>query len=254
LQGGNKRLWHQKPKLGILPRLADQSTNPRSLKSRIILRLVRGIPVAIAILILCAFSPRYWQAWAYLTLTIFLQIGIIVYFYRRDPEVLERRLLLGEKRRGQKFVIILLRWVWYLGVVVSLLDHQLGWSRDLFCPAPWWLTIVALLLITATQFLLAQVLIANRYAASIIQIESGQTLATTGPYRFVRHPMYFVGIVSTLATPPALGSFIGIPVTALFIPILVWRLLDEEKLLRQELPGYEVYCAQVRYRLFPGIW
>lgn len=94
----------------------------------------------------------------------------------------------------------------------------------------------------------------NRFAASVIQIKTGQTIAAAGPYRWVRHPMYFGGVVSWLASPLALGSFVTMPCFLLAIPVLMGRLLDEEKMLRRELPGYGEYCPRTRHRLFPFLW
>src|SRR6202008_5091982 len=74
------------------------------------------------------------------------------------------------------------------------------------------------------------------------------------PYKGVRHPMYFGALFMTLFTPPALGSYVALPFLALALPVLVLRLLNEEKVLRQELPGYFEYCEGTRHRLIPYIW
>jgi protein-S-isoprenylcysteine O-methyltransferase Ste14 len=92
---------------------------------------------------------------------------------------------------------------------------------------PWWLTVLALVCYAGCYFLLIPVMNANRFASSIIQIEAGQTVADSGPYRLVRHPMYAVGIVLWFWMPLALGSFIALPGVALITPILIWRLLNE---------------------------
>jgi hypothetical protein len=81
------------------------------------------------------------------------------------------------------------------------------------------------------------VLKANRFAAAIIQVESGQTVTDTGPYRLVRHPLYSSSIVLWLAAPLALGSFVALPVFVLIIPVLFFRLLNEEKILRGTCPA-----------------
>jgi protein-S-isoprenylcysteine O-methyltransferase Ste14 len=94
----------------------------------------------------------------------------------------------------------------------------------------------------------------NSFASRTVQVEAGQTVISSGPYRFVRHPMYFGALVYYLPTPLALGSFIALPVFALLIPLLVFRLLNEEKVLRQELPGYAEYCLRTRFRLLPFVW
>jgi protein-S-isoprenylcysteine O-methyltransferase Ste14 len=77
---------------------------------------------------------------------------------------------------------------------------------------------------------------------------------STGPYRIVRHPMYLGICVMMLFTPLALGSYVATPAFALLIPLILLRLLNEEKVLRQELPGYAEYCLRTRFRLVPFIW
>src|SRR5262249_26245208 len=80
---------------------------------------------------------------------------------------------------------------------------------------------------------------------------SHQRVISTGPYAIVRHPMYAGGLAYVLGTPLALGSYVGFLAFGLMLPFLIWRLLDEERLLGRELPGYAEYQARVRYRLLP---
>jgi protein-S-isoprenylcysteine O-methyltransferase Ste14 len=94
----------------------------------------------------------------------------------------------------------------------------------------------------------------NSYAASTIAVEPGQPVISTGVYGIVRHPMYAGALLLVIFTPPALGSYWALLVAVAFLPALAWRLLDEEKVLRRDLPGYADYCRKVRYRLIPGIW
>ena len=187
-----------------------------------------------------------------------VQLGTTIffcaYFYRRDPEFLARRLLRKEKAGPQKFIMFLLKNVVVIFYVVCGLDHRLGWSQTYLRPVPWWLTSLALLLYAGSYLLFIPVFNANRFAASIIQVEAGQTVADRGPYRHVRHPMYSVSILIWLWLPLTLGSFVALPVVALIIPILVLRLLNEEKILRRDLPGYSEYCQRTRYRLIPSVW
>jgi protein-S-isoprenylcysteine O-methyltransferase Ste14 len=93
----------------------------------------------------------------------------------------------------------------------------------------------------------------NSFASSVIQVEAGQRVISTGPYRLVRHPMYSAISLLSLATPLALGSYLALPLFVLLIPLLVFRLLNEEKLLRQNLPGYTDYCSRTRFRLVPFV-
>jgi protein-S-isoprenylcysteine O-methyltransferase Ste14 len=94
----------------------------------------------------------------------------------------------------------------------------------------------------------------NTYGASNIRVEEGQTVITTGPYAIVRHPMYGGVLIAALGTPLALGSGWGLLVLLFTIPVLVWRILDEEQLLEKDLPGYAEYMHQVRFRLVPFVW
>jgi hypothetical protein len=81
----------------------------------------------------------------------------------------------------------------------------------------------------------------------------GGAARTTGPYALVRHPMYTGALVMLLGIPISLGSWWGLLVIAAMIPALIWRLIDEEKFLARNLPGYVEYQKKVRYRLIPLI-
>jgi protein-S-isoprenylcysteine O-methyltransferase Ste14 len=94
----------------------------------------------------------------------------------------------------------------------------------------------------------------NTFSAATIQIASNQTVVSTGPYAIVRHPMYVGGLLYLGATPLALGSFWGLIPVAAILPLLIWRILDEEHYLARELPGYVDYERRVRYRLVPFVW
>jgi len=98
------------------------------------------------------------------------------------------------------------------------------------------------------------VVVQNSYAGASVRVEEGQTVASTGLYGLVRHPMYAANLVLMMGIPLALGSYWGL---LLIIPaqvVLVLRILDEEKLLTQELGGYREYKQRVRYRLVPYVW
>jgi len=94
----------------------------------------------------------------------------------------------------------------------------------------------------------------NTYTSATIEVTAGQRVIDTGPYAVVRHPMYASALLYLVGTPLALGSYRGFLGLAFMLPFLVWRLLDEERLLTRELPGYAAYKARVRYRLIPGLW
>jgi protein-S-isoprenylcysteine O-methyltransferase Ste14 len=94
----------------------------------------------------------------------------------------------------------------------------------------------------------------NSYAAATVRVEAEQPVISTGLYGVVRHPMYSGALLLMVCMPLALGSSGSLLLLLPALPILAWRLLDEERVLTRDLPGYADYCRQVRYRLIPGVW
>jgi protein-S-isoprenylcysteine O-methyltransferase Ste14 len=95
---------------------------------------------------------------------------------------------------------------------------------------------------------------ANTYAAATVQVASGQTVISTGPYAVVRHPMYGAALLMLLGIPIALASWWGALVLVALLPALAWRLIDEERVLLRDLAGYADYRQKVRWRLIPYLW
>lgn len=226
----------------------------RSLVSRLVRRGFLGVLLPAAMLFIPAGTLNFWQGWVFLAINLVFPVLLLIYFYKRDPQLIERRLLKKEKIREQKLVQKLGGLLFFPVFVLPGLDYRFGWTRTQTGPVPLWLTLLALALILGCQLLIFWVVNVNRYAARIIQVETGQTVAATGPYRLVRHPMYSASTLSWLATPLALGSFVVWPAFTLMIPLIIFRLLNEEKILRHELPGYSVYCRRTRHRLIPFVW
>jgi protein-S-isoprenylcysteine O-methyltransferase Ste14 len=222
------------------------------------LRLVLGFPTAFAVALAIVFVPAgsfgFWQGWAYLAALLIPITFTFIYFYRHDPEFLERRLRTDEKEKEQR---LLLRWGKPLYLAVFLLpgfDYRFGWSHSLVGAAPLWLTVVSLAVVVGVMAMVHWVFLVNRFASRTVEVDKGQRVVSSGPYRLVRHPLYFAASVLWIFTPTALGSFVAWPVFVLLIPFYVLRLLNEEEVLRRELPGYSEYCLLTRYRLIPFVW
>jgi protein-S-isoprenylcysteine O-methyltransferase Ste14 len=231
--------------------LENQPT--KNLLSRLI-RLVLITQGALAALLFIPGTLRYWQGWTFFAVNLVVTLIFCVYFYRHDRELLARRLLRKEKIATQRFAMFLLKIVSVSAYVVCGLDNRFGWTRKYLIPLPEWLPALALLGYAGCYLMFIPVFNANRFAATVIQVDSGQTVMDQGPYRVVRHPMYLVSLGVWFWIPLALGSLVAMPAILLVAPILVLRLLNEEKFLCRELPGYNDYCQRTRSRLIPFVW
>ncbi|MGH7836993.1 MAG: methyltransferase family protein [Candidatus Binataceae bacterium] len=176
-------------------------------------------------------------------------ILIGLYLKHCDPALLERRMRAGpqaESRPRQKIIIAIILLMFLTLAIVPGLDHRFGWSR-----VPAAIVVVANLLILAAFGFFILVLRENSFAASTINVEPGQRVISTGPYARVRHPMYAGGALLLFAMPVALGSWWGLLAAAIALPVLIARIIDEERALSADLSGYDDYCHSVRYRLIP---
>ena len=228
--------------------------NKMSLRSRLALRFSFGVTIGIAVLFIPAGSWRFWEGWVFISELVAASLFMSIYFYQHDRGLLERRLQTKEKESTQKVFRKLWAPLWSCGLILTGFDYRFGWSGAFFGRVPpLWLIVMAQALVMAAYWLVFQVMKANSFASSVIQVDAGQTVISTGPYRLVRHPMYSAISLMLLATPLALGSYVAVPLFVMLIPLLVFRLLNEEKLLRQNLPGYAEYCSQTRFRLVPFV-
>jgi protein-S-isoprenylcysteine O-methyltransferase Ste14 len=236
--------------------LPISETNPdkKSVKAKLARQAFGSLLLVPMALFIPAGTFKFWQGWAFIVVGLVFPLCVMSYFYRRDPDVLARRLMRPEIIGAQRFLMRLAVALYFLVLILAGRDFQFGWTRQWIAPVPWWLTAAALAVIVLSEVWFVAVLKTNRFAASIIHVESGQTIAASGPYRIVRHPMYLGMIVRWLVTAPALGSLVALPVCCLIVPIFVLRLLNEEKLLGRELPGYSEYCRQTPCRLVPFVW
>jgi protein-S-isoprenylcysteine O-methyltransferase Ste14 len=203
-------------------------------------------------LFLPAGTFHYRQAWVFIAVFVLSTMVPSIYLAVNDPAALQRRMRAGptaETRPAQRLIIAGTIASVIATLVISALDHRYGWSH-VGLPV----TVLGVLLVAIGLIGAQLVVIQNSYAAATITVESGQQIVTTGLYGLVRHPMYSGTLVMMVGTPPALGSYWGLLAVVLAVPALAARILDEEKLLRAELPGYPDYAAAVRYRLLPGVW
>ena len=211
-----------------------------------------GLVVVLGLLLFVpAGSLHYWQAWVYLTLFALSAGAITRYLMKWDPALLARRMRGGpfaEKKRSQQLIMLVVSLAYVAMFLVSALDHRFRWSQ-----VPLVAKMAGDILVVAGFYIEFLVFRENTFASATIEVDKGQAVISTGPYALVRHPMYGGGLLMLLGTPLALGSWWGVLAFLSMVPALIWRLLNEERLLVEELPGYPEYCAKVRWRLIPGI-
>jgi protein-S-isoprenylcysteine O-methyltransferase Ste14 len=194
----------------------------------------------------------YWQGWAFIAVFAASTTIPSIYLAATNPAALRRRMQVGpaaETRPLQKIIITIAFLTMGAMIVVSALDFRFGWSS-----VPAAVSVVGDALVAVGLLIAMITTIQNGYAAANIKVESAQTVVSTGVYSVVRHPMYFGNVVLMIGIPLALGSYWGLLATVLAVPILALRIDDEEKMLRQELDGYDEYTKKVHYRLVPGVW
>ncbi len=222
------------------------------LTRRAFIALVLLLMVFAVLLFVPAGTLDYWQAWMFLAVYFAASFAITLYLVKKDPKLLARRMSGGpfaEKQAAQK-IIMSLTSLGFIGLlIVPALDHRFAWSH-----VPPHAALTGDLLVALGFLAVFFVFRANSFSSATIELASDQKVISTGPYAWVRHPMYAGGLILLVGMPVALGSWWGLLVVAAIVPALIWRLIDEERFLSRDLPGYVEYQHKVRYRLIPLIW
>ena len=197
-------------------------------------------------------TTHYWQAWVYLSIFFGASVVTTVHLMKNDPALLQRRMKGGptaETERTQRIIMWFVSAGFIALLVVPALDHRFGWST-----VPVYGVVAGEILVAVGFLLIFGVYRVNTFGSATIEVATNQHVISTGPYAIVRHPMYASASLYLLGTPLALGSFWGLLALPPMLPFLIWRLLDEERLLARNLPGYTEYQKRVPYRLVPWIW
>jgi protein-S-isoprenylcysteine O-methyltransferase Ste14 len=204
------------------------------------------------LLFLPAGTLHYWQAWVFLAVFTILSLYSAVVLFRKNPAVVERRMRAGPKaetRPVQKVVTSAISILFIAVLVFSALDHRFGWS-----PVPPAISLIGDALVVIGLGIAIFTVQQNSYAAANVAVEETQTVASTGLYGIVRHPMYMGALIMFAGIPLALDSCWGLAVVVPVVIVVTVRILDEEKLLNQQLAGYREYAGKVHHRLVPYVW
>jgi protein-S-isoprenylcysteine O-methyltransferase Ste14 len=224
--------------------------------NKLILPTIRTFLIGAIVLGLLLFLPawtlNYWQAWVFILVFLSSVNTIGVYLSLKDPVLLERRKYVGpaaEQNKTQRIIMSLAIFAIITLLVFCALDHRLAWS-----PVSIYVSLIGDALVALGLLINFFVFRENSFGGSTVQIFGDQKVISTGPYALMRHPMYLGVLVMLTGVPLALGSWAGLTILALALPALIFRILDEEQLLKKDLPGYLEYTHKVRYRLVPYLW
>jgi len=223
-----------------------------------ITQITTQIIIVFVIFALALFIPagtlRWSAGWVFIVMFFTFAIFIFSWLYHHNPGLLQERLRLATSdQQGWDKVLFPLLNIYLLAwlVFMSLDAVRFHWS-----PLPIWLQGVGGIILLCSFYLLFLTFRENSYLSPVVRIqeERGQNVISTGPYHYLRHPMYSDILIFVIGTSVLLGSGYGVFVGLISIAMLARRAILEERTLVKELPGYADYQAKVKYRFIPGIW
>lgn len=222
--------------------------------TKIIARLVIGIIVVSTMLFGSAGTINWPEAWLYIILQFSFSTALAAWLKKNNPDLLKERLtFLKKSAKSWDKVIMLTGTIIFIPYLLlpGIDAVKYRWSQ---IATP--IKAAGFAAIIASFILIFYVMRENTYLSRVVEIQKdrGHKVITTGPYRYVRHPMYVGVIILFISIPLALGSLFALVPGAALTIIIIIRTHLEDKTLQAELQGYKAYTEKVRYRLIPGIW
>ncbi|RWE73185.1 isoprenylcysteine carboxylmethyltransferase family protein [Mesorhizobium sp.] len=222
--------------------------------SRLVVQTFVWFGVMGALMFVSAGTLYWWGAWVYIVVMVGLSLTMGVALARRDPGLMNERLrppIQKTQTAADKIVLSILLVGIFAWLALMGLDFRFGWSA-----ASVWVQAIGMPVLLVGIWICYLTMLENSFAAPVVKIqdERGQKVITTGPYGYVRHPMYAGAILYFAGTALVLGSWRGLASVLVFIVLLAIRTFIEEKTLRTGLRGYDEYAARVRYKLIPMVW
>ena len=220
---------------------------------KIILRATFGIALLLAVFFVPAGTLRWPQAWVFLALYLSAVAGFFLWAKKKDPALLKERASPQKDVKPWDRTLIRAYSVFLVAMpIMAGLDAvRFRWSR-----VPFGLILFGFAGLILAMLLVFWVMRENTFASSVVRIqtERGHRVCSTGPYQYVRHPMYVAVILSVVCLPVALGSLFALVPALVIVGLFILRTSLEDKTLQAELLGYKEYARKVRFRLIPGVW
>jgi protein-S-isoprenylcysteine O-methyltransferase Ste14 len=234
----------------------------RSLRSPVTVNLpllvaqIAGMFVVFAAVLFVAAGTLAWPAgWLFLVLFFGFVIVLSAWLLKTNPSLLTERMTgigKSDQKRWDKVFYVVLNVLFVAWLLVMPLDAvRFGWSN-----MPNGVQLIGAVGMLASFYCFYRTFKENAYLSPAVRIQDdrGQHVISTGPYHYVRHPMYATAALFLVSTSLLLGSWLGVLAAVLLILAIAYRAVREEQTLRDELPGYGDYMSRVRYRLLPGVW
>jgi protein-S-isoprenylcysteine O-methyltransferase Ste14 len=229
---------------------SDNTLVIRLLKQMVIWLVITGV------VLFGSAGTIYWpQAWA--LLAILGANGLVsgISMARFNPDVVRERMrgpIQKEQKPWDKALLVVAMALFAAQHVVAGLDAVRFHTSDM----PVWLNVVGAISLVLAFYVFHVVVRENTYASTVVRVqtERGHQVISTGPYAWVRHPMYAGAIFYFVGMGLLLGSWYAVAIAIVIIALFGLRAVWEEETLVSELPGYGDYAQRVRYRFVPGVW
>ena len=229
--------------------------NRKALLGKALLEVFGEFAVFAALLFVCAGTLLWPAGWAFMALFFGFALAIVLWLARKEPELLAERMS-SPMQSGQplwdKVFVVAVMVLFVAWLILMPLDAvRFGYSE-----VPGWLQIFGALGVVLSFYIMFLTFRENAYLALVVKVqqERGQSVVSTGPYRYVRHPMYASTLLFFPGSALLLGSWWGLMFCTVLLGLLVWRIPLEERMLENGLDGYDEYERNVRYRLIPHVW
>jgi protein-S-isoprenylcysteine O-methyltransferase Ste14 len=221
---------------------------------RFVMRSVVWILVFALLLFVPAGTLHWPGAWAFLAIMAVASFGGVEWLRRHDPELLRERLkppFQRDQKPWDKVLMATFLPLWFAWFVLMAIDRRFGGSD-----VPVFAQVLGAVLVILGMVLGFRVLKENSYAAPVVKLQKdrGHRVVSTGPYSYMRHPMYTSALFLFLGLPLLLGSWWGLCAAPLLVVVLAVRAVMEQRTLASELEGYDDYAARIRYRFVPYLW
>jgi len=209
----------------------------------------------LALVFVAAGTVNWPKLWFFLGFYIITTAAFMIWLKKHDPGLLKERMSVTKKKDVKRWDKIIIRvytvFLMIMFLLISLDAVRFHWSR--VPPILQWMAFLGILVSWTIVFWAFR---KNAFLSGFVRIQTdrGHAVCTTGPYRFVRHPMYLAIILAVLCLPLFLGSLYSLIPAALIAALFILRTSLEDKTLQRELPGYADYAARVGWKLIPKLW